>query len=49
MLKYYIGKSNYKIDELLSLSFIEKLFYTCCMEIEIEEENEKYRTMFGTK
>lgn len=46
MYAYYIDRGH-TLDSLLSLSYLEKLFYKEAMEYAIEMENEKFKAMFG--
>jgi len=48
MYAYYVNKGH-TIDSLLSLSYIEKLFYKEAMEYEIEVEKEKLKNLFGSR
>ena len=46
MYAYYIDKGH-TLDSLLSLSYLEKLFYKEAMDYAIEMEVEKYNAIFG--
>ncbi len=46
MYAYYLQKGHI-LDSLLSISYLEKVFYKEAMEYAIEMENEKYKAMFG--
>ncbi|ARE87117.1 hypothetical protein [Clostridium formicaceticum] len=46
MYAYYLSKGH-TLNSLLSLSFTEKLFYVEAMNYMIEQEQEKYKAMFG--
>lgn len=46
MYAYYLVRGH-TLDSLLSLSYLEKLFYKEAMDYAIEMEYEKYRTLFG--
>lgn len=45
MYAYYINKGH-TLESLLSLSFIEKVFYIESMNYSIEQEQERYNAMF---
>lgn len=38
---YYLQKSNYKLDELLALNTVDRMFLSASMQIEIEDEVER--------
>ncbi|OLS02239.1 hypothetical protein [Tissierella creatinophila] len=46
MYAYYLNKGH-ALDSLLSLSYVEKIFYVESMMYNIEQENEKTKAMFG--
>lgn len=46
MYAYYINRGH-KLEDLLNLSFVEKIFYSEAMEYEIKRETEKYNALFG--
>lgn len=46
MYAYYLQKGH-TLDSLLSLSYLEKLFYAEAMKYALKEEEEKYKSMFG--
>lgn len=48
MYAYYLQRGH-KLEDLLELPQIAKLFYYEAMEYSIEEENERYKQMFGGK
>ncbi|WP_353096238.1 hypothetical protein [Tissierella praeacuta] len=45
MYAYYLDKGH-ALNSLLSLSYLEKLFYKEAMDYAIEMEHEKYKAMF---
>ncbi|WIF95120.1 hypothetical protein [Caminicella sporogenes] len=46
MYAYYLQKGH-TLDSLLSLSYIEKIFYMEAMNYSIEQENERIKNLFG--
>lgn len=48
MYAYYINRGH-TLDSLLSLSYLEKLFYKEAMEYEIEIEKTKLKDLFGSR
>lgn len=46
MYAYYLDRGH-TLDSLLSLSYLEKLFYKETMDYAIEMELEKYKVIFG--
>jgi len=48
MYAYYINRGH-TLDSLLSLSYLEKIFYLEAMEYEIEVENEKLKSLFESR
>lgn len=48
MYAYYLDRGH-TLKSLLSLSYLEKLFYIEAMEYAIEMEREKYNSLFGSR
>lgn len=46
MYAYYINRGH-KLEDLLNLSFLEKIFYSEAMDYELTREAEKYKALFG--
>lgn len=46
MYAYYINRGH-KLEDLINLSYTERVFYSEAMLYEIEKETEKYNKMFG--
>lgn len=48
MYSYYLQRGH-KLDDLLNLSYLEKVFYTESMLYQLDLQAEKYKVMAGGK
>ncbi len=46
---HFYLKKGIAPDKILALTPLEKMFYTASAQLEIEQENEKYKALFGSK
>lgn len=46
MYAYYVTRGH-RLEDLINLSFVEKIFYSNAMEYEIKREADKYNALFN--